>query len=213
VSLRWRIALALGAIAATTTIVVGVISYRTTRERLYAEIDQSLTDSIALLGRPFDRPGQFDRLPDRSPLSIYDLQLLDADGHVYASTFEGGFEADESQVDLVGSTRLTSVENMTIEGEEYRVRTVGLSGGALQIARPLHETNNVLESLRARLLILVVGVTAAGTAAGVLIAGGATAWSAVDFLMLDIIYKSGQKIFLFTAWGSIFKWNKNYFIP
>ena len=47
-SLRWRIALALGAIAAATTIVVGTISYRTTRDRLYDEIDQSLTDSIAL---------------------------------------------------------------------------------------------------------------------------------------------------------------------
>ena len=40
VSLRWRIALALGAIAATTTIVVGVISYRTTHDRLYNEIDR-----------------------------------------------------------------------------------------------------------------------------------------------------------------------------
>jgi two-component system sensor histidine kinase MprB len=175
VSLRWRIALALGAIAAATTIVVGVIGYRTTRDRLYDEIDQSLIDSIGLLGRQFGRPGPSDRLPERGPLTVYDIQYLDADGTVYLSTFEGGFEADERQVALVGASRLTAVQNMTIEGEEYRVRTVGLTGGAVQIARPLDETNRVLDSLRTRTLLLVLAVTAAGAGVGFLIAGSVTA--------------------------------------
>ncbi len=174
-SLRWRIALALGAIAATTTLVVGVISYRTTRDRLYDEIDQSLTDSIALVIRPSDRPGEFGRLPERGPLSVYEMQVLGADGEVVGSNFRNEFEPDAAQVELVGETRQSSVQNMTIDGEEYRVQTVGLPGGALQIARPLAETNNVLDSLRARLLILVVAVTAAGAGAGFLIAGGVTA--------------------------------------
>ncbi|MGH9133273.1 MAG: HAMP domain-containing sensor histidine kinase [Ilumatobacteraceae bacterium] len=176
-SLRWRIALALGAIAAATTIAVGVIGYRTTRDRLYAEIDQSLTDSIALLGagRGLERPGAWDRLPERGPLSVYDVQLLDADGEVYASTFEGGFDPTVGQAALVGATRLTEVRNVTIEDAEYRVRTVGLPNGALQVARPLAETNRVLDSLRARTLILVFAVTAAGAAAGFLIAGRVTA--------------------------------------
>ena len=72
-------------------------------------------------------------------------------------------------------TGVTNVQNMTIDDTEYRVRTVGLPRGAFQIARPLDETNRVLDSLRARMLILVVGVTAAGAAAGFLIAGGVTA--------------------------------------
>ena len=174
-SLRWRIALALGAIAAAATIVVGAISYRTTRDRLYDEIDQSLTDSFAVLERQLDRPGEFGRLPQRGPLSVYDIQVLGPRGVVLASDFVGGFEPDATQVELVGATRLTGVQNMTIEGEEYRVRTVGLRSGAVQIARPLDETNRVLDSLRARMLILVVGVTAAGAAAGFVIAGGVTA--------------------------------------
>jgi two-component system sensor histidine kinase MprB len=175
VSLRWRIALALGVIAATTTIVVGVISYRTTRDRLYDEIDKALTDSIGLLGRQLNRPGELDRLLERGPLAVYDIQLLGADGEAYASSFEGGFEVDERQAELVGATRSTRVQNMTIAGEEYRVRTIGLPDGALQIARPLDETNRVLDSLRARMLILVVAVTTAGAAAGFFIAGGVTA--------------------------------------
>jgi two-component system sensor histidine kinase MprB len=175
VSLRWRIALALGAIAAATTLVMGVISYRTTRDRLYDEIDQSLADSFSVLERQFDRPGQFGRLPERGPLSVYDIQVLGSRGVVLASDFDGGFEPDEAQLALVGATRLTGVQNMTIEGEEYRVRTVGLRSGAVQIARPLDETNRVLDSLRARMLILVLGVTAAGAGAGFLIARGVTA--------------------------------------
>ena len=174
-SLRWKIALALGAIAAVTTIVVGTISYRTTRDRLYAEVDQSLTDSIRLLDRELNRPGEFGRIPERGPLSIYDIQVLGPDGQIVASNFEHGFEPDAEQAALVSANGVTNVQNMTIDDTEYRVRTVGLPRGAFQIARPLDETNRVLDSLRARMLILVVGVTAAGAAAGFLIAGGVTA--------------------------------------
>ena len=174
-SLRWRIALALGAIAAVTTIVVGTISYRTTRDRLYDEIDRSLTDAIGLLGRELDRPGQFGRLPERGPLSIYEIQVLGRDGQILASDFVRGFEPDSAQAALVGANGLADVQNMKIEAVEYRVQTVGLPRGAVQIARPLDETNRVLDSLRARMMILVAGVTAAGAAAGFLIAGGVTA--------------------------------------
>ena len=175
-SLRWRIALALGAIAATTTLVVGVISYRTTRDRLYDEIDQSLTDSIALVG-PSLRPAGRVRPAARAgtALGLRRCRCSAPTARSSAATSGTEFEPDAAQVELVGETRRSSVQNMTIEGEEYRVQTVGLPGGALQIARPLAETNNVLDSLRARLLILVVGVTAAGAGAGFLIAGGVTA--------------------------------------
>jgi two-component system sensor histidine kinase MprB len=190
VSLRWRIALALGAIAATTTMVVGAIGYRTTRDRLYDEIDQSLIDSIALLDRPFGRPG--DRLPERGPLSVYDFQVLGDDGAVLASDFEGGFEPDAAQVAFVGAPRRAGVQNMTIEGEDYRVRTVGAPGGALQIARPLDETNRVLDSLRARTLLLVVVVTAAGAGAGFLIAGRVTASLRRLTVAAEAVESSGQ---------------------
>ena len=106
---------------------------------------------------------------------MYDIQYLDADGEVYLSTFEGGFQADERQIALVGTSRLTTVQNMKIEGEDYRVRTFGLSEGAVQIARPLDETNRVLDSLRTRMMLLVIGVTAVGAGVGFVIAGSVTA--------------------------------------
>ena len=89
-SLRWRIALALGAIAATTTIVVGVIGYRTTRDRLYDEIDRSLTDSIALLDRRARSAGASSTgCPNAARSSVYDIQVLGPDGEVYRQHLRG----------------------------------------------------------------------------------------------------------------------------
>jgi hypothetical protein len=52
-SLRWKVALAVAAVAALTTLAVGVASYRSTRARLYDEIDRSL---VVDAPRPFDGP-------------------------------------------------------------------------------------------------------------------------------------------------------------
>ena len=41
-SLRWKDALAVAAVAAFTTLAVGLATYRSTKARLYDEIDRSL---------------------------------------------------------------------------------------------------------------------------------------------------------------------------
>ena len=41
-SLRWKVALALASLAAVATLAIGTVSYRSTRDRLLAEVDQSL---------------------------------------------------------------------------------------------------------------------------------------------------------------------------
>ena len=43
-SLRWRIALAMAAIAVASTIAIGAVSYRSTRQQLLSEVDRSLSD-------------------------------------------------------------------------------------------------------------------------------------------------------------------------
>ena len=69
-SLRWKIAIAVGAMAALATLAVGLLSYRLARDRMYAEIDVSLTEAVAIvrgddpaprLGRARSGPGL---LPD-----------------------------------------------------------------------------------------------------------------------------------------------------
>jgi two-component system, OmpR family, sensor histidine kinase MprB len=171
VSLRWRIALALGLLAALATISVGVASYRITRDRAYAEIDRSLDDALAVLR--VDREG-VGRLPDRGPWQVFEAQVLGADGAVRLSTLSTPFAPGDVAVATVG-TRQVVYSTSSTEAGDYRVRTNGLPDGALQMARSLDETDRLLESLRNRTMLLVVLITSAAVLVGLVIAGGVTA--------------------------------------
>jgi two-component system sensor histidine kinase MprB len=171
-SLRWKIALALGALAAAATMAVGIASYRTTRDRLYAEIDRSLLEAVSLL--PTNPRGEVG-VPVRGPLALYEAQVLDRNGEVRLTTVSDAFDPSDAAESTVGRPRLTVVETVSVDGSSYRVRTVGLREGAVQVVRPLTEIDRVLDSLRARTLLLVAIVTSAAVAIGLLVAGGVTA--------------------------------------
>jgi two-component system, OmpR family, sensor histidine kinase MprB len=170
-SLRWKIAVAVGAMAALAALAIGLLSYRATRDRMYAEIDVSLTEAVALVRDD-------DPLPDwegRGPgPAFYQTQLLGPDGSVQFST-NPAWEPDTAAKSVVGRPRRSVVDTVTIGPTDYRVRTTGLPNGAVQVGRPLTEVDRVLESLRTRIVVVVVLVAAAATMLGSLIAAGVTA--------------------------------------
>lgn len=87
-SLRWKVALAMAAIATLATVAFGVASYRTTRDRLYAEVDRSLIELDGAVGGR--RPGRdldHDDPLDRGPLAGFAAQLISPNGVVLQSTF------------------------------------------------------------------------------------------------------------------------------
>ena len=170
-SLRWKIAIAVGAMAALATLAVGLLSYRLARDRMYAEIDVSLTEAVANV-RGTDPLPDWER-PGPGP-AFYQAQLLGPDGSVRRST-SPAWRPDDSARSVVGEPRRSIVDTVTIGSTHYRVRTTGLSNGAVQIARPLTEVDRVLGSFRTRILVLVVLVTAAATLLGSLIAERVTA--------------------------------------
>lgn len=172
-SLRWKIALALAVITAVATIAVGAANYRSTRDRLYAEIDRSL---VAVDARLTDRLlGEASVLPERGPLAGYEAQLVRRDGTVGQRTLDVPLPVTDADRSLVGRPGSSVVTTATVGDEPYRVRTVGLQRGALQIARPLEETERVLRALRARTITWTLVVVAAAVAAGWWIASRATA--------------------------------------
>ncbi len=170
-SLRWKIALVMAAMVAFTAATFGAASYRSTRERLLDEVDRSLV--------AFD--GAFERLrpqaqsfPDRGPLSGFDAQVLDSAGAVRQTTFP--IELPVTDVDMSVVARRASVLQTVITADgEYRVRTIGFPGGAVQVGRSLAETNNVLRSIRARTILIAALVTGLAGAVGLWIAGRVTA--------------------------------------
>jgi len=171
-SLRWKIALAMAALASVASIAFGAASYRTTSDRLYAAIDESLlnVDNVIGVGRP-----EFDRLPARGPLAAYDVQFIDTNGNVTATTFDEPLPVNDAGLTAIGDPRRNTFSTVEGSNGSYRVRTIGLSRGAIQVTRSLDETERVLTSLRNRTFLLTVLVAAAATAAGWWLAGRVTA--------------------------------------
>ncbi len=172
-SLRLRIALALAVLAALATAAVGIASYRTTRERLYDEVDRSLTEVVALL--PRNARGEITGLPVRGPLALYEAQVLDRDGTVRLTTFPEPVLADDATRTVIGQPRAMERSTVSVDGDPYRVSSLGLPNGAVQIARPLAETHRVLATLRVRTFLIVLLVAAVAAVVGWLVAGRATA--------------------------------------
>lgn len=172
-SLRWKIALALAVITSVATVAVGAANYRSTRDRLYAEVDRSLT---AVDARVTDRLiASGSELPERGPLAGYEAQLIRADGTIAQRTLEIPLPVTELDEALIGHRGRSIVTTATVGDESYRVRTVGFERGALQIARSLDETERVLQALRIRVLMWTLVVVAVAVAVGWWIASRVTA--------------------------------------
>lgn len=188
-SLRWRIAIALGALAAIAVAIASVGAYVATRDQLRESLDRSLRVSAADIGRgPDDDPGgppddESDDGPDDGidgidgigacpPEALFSpattAQLVSPDGEITVC-ISGGAELpvpDDAPAD--GEVRLSSI---TLDGVPHRVAATPFhSGGVLQIARSEADERDVLDGLVRRLVLITLLVTAGAAAAGWLIA-------------------------------------------
>jgi two-component system sensor histidine kinase MprB len=170
VSLRWKVALSMALVALASTVAVGFIGYRSTSVRLIDEVDRSISQAAALLP---NRDGRF-VVPSRGPLSAYWVRALDVEGSVLGTTFEADLPVGDVERGVLdtGGAAFTTVSG---EDASYRVQTIGVRGGGIQVARSLEETDRVLSDLRQRTIILVIVVSVAAAALGWLIAGSVVA--------------------------------------
>ncbi len=192
-SLRLKIVAALVLLATCATAAVGVSSYISTRKELNEVIDRSLQDAAAnpalvlrFFGRDrvpgfgpgrggsgFDNDGDADGGPGAPP-RIFDsvlAQIIDADGAILRSPQSGELPVDDSDRAVASGafTGTSQPRDVTIDGEAYRMLTVGLDGGAVQIARSARETERALDVIRTRTLLSVALVIGAAAIAGWLI--------------------------------------------
>lgn len=169
-SLRIRIALLMAVLAATATIAVGAISYRTTASRLLEAVDDSLVDAtVVVTARRFD-----ERLFESGPFDGFVVQAVLADGSVVRTNFPHQMKPNREELELIGRPGSTDFRSARLGRSEYRIRSIGFEDGIFQIGRPLAETNSVLESLRLRTLMLMAVVTVVAGLLGALTAGRIT---------------------------------------
>lgn len=180
--LRGRVALAVALVGALATTTVGVLAYQATASRLAQETDEALrqaagvllTSAEQLTGEPGGGPRVL--VPERlAGFDEYAVQLIAASGRVVNAS--SGVVLPVSSSDLAVATLQQGAVIGSGEdggGERWRVLTVGVSGGAVQIGRSLTSTDAVLADLGRRIAVLVVLVTLGGAALGWLLAYGVT---------------------------------------
>ncbi len=175
-SLRLKFAIAMVALAAGATIAGGAVSYVATSNELRDQVDASLVEAAQRAsGRPLgELAGGREPWADRDRrFSQVLVQVIDADGAIRLSPASGALPVVEADRRVAaGTTRRPSVRyDVTIDGEPYRVLTVGLvEGGAVQFARSLSETEQTLARIRRQTLLIVVVTSGLAAVVGIVIA-------------------------------------------
>ncbi len=170
IGLRLRIALVVAVSCAVVAVTIGAVGLRSTERRLVDELDRSLDQVATVLVASGRAQGN---VPTRVLGDVYSARRLSADGAIVGSNFVVELEVDDELVaELAGSplaARHSSAR--TEDGARFRVVSIGLERGVVQIARPLEETDNVLDDLQRRTLLLVVLTALTGAGIGWLVAG------------------------------------------
>ncbi|MCU1486768.1 MAG: mprB [Actinomycetia bacterium] len=164
-SLRARLTVVVAGVVALTVAAGASAAWLATSNQLHGEVDRFLTDRVSGYVRtgPDDRELGGDRRDEHS-VSLVDFdaitKVLDRSGAVYAAV-QGQpalpVDATDKALAAAGSGQ-TRFRDVTVGGEHYRLLTVSLSGGgAVQLARSLAETDDILHALRDRLLLAALG--------------------------------------------------------
>jgi two-component system sensor histidine kinase MprB len=184
-SLRVRLAIALGLLATVSVVAVATTNYLQTSNRLHDEVDAQLRADARPLQRSTDPKGFITRglcieLARGMPgiVSGYaarvaaqlgtSLQCLDANGHVAGWTGKVNLPIRHGDPLHPAAPRLTTE---TFRGEDYRVNTFPASDGStMRISRSLADTEKVLRSIRNRSMLIGLAVLALAALGGWLIA-------------------------------------------
>ena len=189
-SLRARLALLFGLLTAAGIAVVALLVFRSADTELASETDEFLERRAAdvIEGRrepPRDRGRREPPGSDGIELDFaFDpdaiVQTLDADGEITAAQSEVTLPVSERDVMIAealdgkhdgDSDKQDLFRDVTIDGVDYRLYTVSIpGGGAVQVARSVEETTRVLDSLRNRVVLIGLVMSALAAAVGFLVA-------------------------------------------
>ncbi len=179
-SLKWRIALALAAVAGVIGALSTLGSYVATSSQVRKGVDDALVaraEALLLPGLRGQDRGRFPGPRAACPLGNNLLgtsvaQLAETDGSVI-SCLDSGVElpVDDSDLELVGRVGRYRLRTVDVDGVEYRMISVGWDDERIvQFGRSLVEANDVVGGLGRRLFALAATGIVAAALAGWLIA-------------------------------------------
>jgi two-component system, OmpR family, sensor histidine kinase MprB len=171
-SLRTRLVLAAALAVAVAVTGAAFFVYARTRGELHREVDATLRERADTLVRNRDRPGR--NLPGGRPAAANLpppplggagglTQLVGRGGEVRSDPGTTQIPLLDGTTAVAAGTEPSFYDDVTVDGTPLRVYTTQWSRGvALQVARPLTETNAVVSDMGLALLVTaVVGVLVA----------------------------------------------------
>jgi two-component system sensor histidine kinase MprB len=183
-TLRWRIAFILAAVAFAVGAFAAIAAYLSTESQLRSGIDETLKSRATAVNTPTSEPGGHGRGdrggppgqpgPDGdggcpAPGSFQPAsgaQIVSANGAV-TSCIDGGPTLPVTDQDRSLHPGAVEMRTVQIDGQPYRLlSTPWYGGGTLQIARSLAESQALLHRLRLQLAGLVAVATAVAAALG-----------------------------------------------
>ncbi|MDW3216035.1 MAG: HAMP domain-containing sensor histidine kinase [Ilumatobacteraceae bacterium] len=173
-TLRTRVALLVGVIAASAMFVGGLWSYAAVSDEQYSAVDR-------FLERRNEAPGQLDRIPVPPPgtIALEGIRQQIDDGVIFQVTAPDGAVLVTSDPDVVLGLpdlgTLGELRTITIDGERFRVGADTNAGGNIvQLARSLAEADATVGAIRRRLWLLGIVVSAIAAGLGWLLAAWTT---------------------------------------
>jgi two-component system, OmpR family, sensor histidine kinase MprB len=175
-SLRRRLALAVGAAAGVAITLAALIAYVAVRAELRGQVDERLTEDAALVtALPAELPAP---APGVAPFELPSFAGVDAGRPdvLRVTTADGDVLAQRTAVPLPAPSEASGARELTDAesgGEHLRVLTapVGADGTVVQIARSLEGVDDALANLRAVLFLAVMAGIAVSALAARWIAG------------------------------------------
>jgi two-component system sensor histidine kinase MprB len=172
VSLRTRLTLTVAAIVAVAVVGGAYAAQYSAKQALRDETDKFLRERVATVAqqRPGDLGGDFGGAPtdaddhQQRPYFEFDAvqQTIDAKGTVTNKLPDQPTLPIDAQDRAIASRQSPSrYRDVQVGGTEYRMITASVKGGgAVQIARRVSETDDVLAVLRNRLVLIALGCIA-----------------------------------------------------
>lgn len=104
-SLRTKLVLALVVCTTLASATVGILSYRSTEQRLIAEVDASLENTVRVLSNELERrgPGAIGR--SLAAVGEVEVQIVGADGEARARPGVDGIPVSEADLEVAGASR------------------------------------------------------------------------------------------------------------
>ncbi len=167
--LRRRLALVAAAAVAIAIVIASIVSYMFVRGQLRGQVDDALRaqavrvehgDLGALRG------GNIPGLPPSAGGPAQYAQIVGSDGTVAAQIGGVSLPIDAGTRAAASGGSGGSLEDVHVSGSHLRILTFPVSGGAVQLARPLYGVDRVLSHLRLILVLLCAGGIALAAALG-----------------------------------------------